>query len=89
MLARVTLGRWVITLSRYATLLSRRLFRRKNQNHYGAENSGDFYHPFQVADAPHAPALCARRERPRSRRAAKQRDELAAFCMSGKEHCEG
>jgi hypothetical protein len=32
--------------------------------------------------------LRARRERPRCRRAAEQRDELAAFCMTGKEHCE-
>ena len=30
-----------------------------------------------------------RRERPRCRRTAEQRDELAAPCMSGKEHCEG
>jgi hypothetical protein len=29
------------------------------------------------------------RERPRHCRAAEQRDELAASCMSGKEHCEG
>jgi hypothetical protein len=57
--------------------LSRRVFRRKNQNHYGAQNSGDFYHPFQIADAPHAPALRARRKRPRDRRAAKHRDEIA------------
>src|SRR5262245_58223555 len=33
--------------------------------------------------------LRAGRERPRSRRAAEQRDELAPSCMSGKEHCEG
>jgi hypothetical protein len=34
----------------------------------------------QNADAPHPFALlCARRERPRGRRAAEQRDELAAF----------
>src|SRR5262245_2630571 len=33
--------------------------------------------------------LAARRERPCGRRAAEQRDELAASCMSGKEHCEG
>ena len=33
--------------------------------------------------------LRARRERPRRCRAAEQRDELAAFCMTGKEHCEG
>jgi hypothetical protein len=32
--------------------------------------------------------LRARRERPRDR-AAEKRDELAASCMSGKEHCEG
>jgi len=30
----------------------------------------------------------ARRERPRSRHAAEQRDELAALCMSGKQHSE-
>ena len=43
----------------------------------------------QHADAPHPVALLlARRERPRRRRA-DQRDELAAPCMSGKEHCEG
>jgi hypothetical protein len=42
------------------------------------------------ADAPHPLALLrARRERPRSRRAAEKRDELAASCMSRKEHCEG
>ena len=42
------------------------------------------------ADAPHALGLLrARRERPRSRRAAEQRDELAASCMSGKQHSEG
>src|SRR5262249_9431195 len=33
--------------------------------------------------------LRARRERPRRRRAAEKRDELAAPCMSRKEHCEG
>ena len=33
--------------------------------------------------------LRARRERPRRCRAAEQRDELAASCMTGKEHCEG
>ena len=44
----------------------------------------------QHADAPHALALLrARRERPRRRRAAEQRDELAAPCMSGKQHSEG
>src|SRR5215813_7953537 len=32
--------------------------------------------------------LRARRERPRRRRAAEQRDERAPPCMSGKEHCE-
>src|SRR5262245_47022354 len=38
---------------------------------------------------PHPLALLrARRKRPR-RRAAEQRDELAASCMSRKEHCEG
>ncbi len=41
------------------------------------------------ADAPHPLALLRpRRERPR-RRAAEQRDELAPFCMTRKEHCEG
>jgi hypothetical protein len=33
--------------------------------------------------------LRAGRERPGSRRAAEQRDELAPSCMSGKEHCGG
>src|SRR5262249_26241727 len=33
--------------------------------------------------------LSTRRERPSGCRAAKQRDERAAPCMSGKEHCEG
>ena len=33
--------------------------------------------------------LRACRQRPRGRRAAEQRDELAPPCMSGKEHCEG
>src|SRR5262244_2463051 len=33
--------------------------------------------------------LRPRRERPRRRRAAEQRDERAPPCMSGKEHCEG
>jgi len=33
--------------------------------------------------------LRPRRERPRSSRAAEQRDELAPSCMSRKEHCEG
>jgi hypothetical protein len=41
------------------------------------------------ANAPHPLALLRpRRERP-SRRAAEQRDELAALCMTGEEHCEG
>jgi len=41
------------------------------------------------ADPSHALALLRpRRERPRSR-AAEQRDELAALCMTGEEHCEG
>jgi hypothetical protein len=31
--------------------------------------------------------LRARRQRPRGRRAAEQRDQLAAVCMTGKEHC--
>jgi hypothetical protein len=44
----------------------------------------------QHADPPHPIGLlCVRRQRPRSRRAAEERDELAAPCMSGKEHCEG
>jgi hypothetical protein len=30
-----------------------------------------------------------RADRPRSHRAAEQRDEFAASCMTGKEHCEG
>jgi len=38
------------------------------------------------ACAAHAPA---RRKWPCRCRAAEQRDELAAFCMTGKEHCEG
>jgi hypothetical protein len=44
----------------------------------------------QDADPPDPLALLlrARRERPR-RGSAKQSDELAAPCMSGKEHCEG
>jgi hypothetical protein len=33
--------------------------------------------------------LRARRERPGGRRAAEQRDEVAALCMSGKQHSEG
>ncbi len=41
-------------------------------------------------DAPHPlDRLRARRQRPRGRRAAEQRDELAAPCMSGKQHSEG
>jgi hypothetical protein len=32
--------------------------------------------------------LRTRCERPRGRRAAEQRDELAALCRTGKEHCE-
>jgi len=44
----------------------------------------------QNADAPHALALLrARRERPRRCCATEQRDELAAPCMSGKQHSEG
>ena len=31
----------------------------------------------------------SRRKRPRGRRAAEERDELAPPCMTGKEHCEG
>jgi hypothetical protein len=34
------------------------------------------------------PVRRARRERPRGCRAAEQRDERAASCMTGKEHCE-
>ena len=42
------------------------------------------------ADAPHALGLLrARGQRPSRRRAAEQRDELAAPCMSGKQHSEG
>jgi len=37
----------------------------------------------------HRLLLRPRCERPRGRRAGEQRDELAAPCMSGKEHCEG
>jgi hypothetical protein len=40
-----------------------------------------------LSDHRHRRLLRPRRERPRSRRAAEQRDELAAFCMTGKEHC--
>jgi hypothetical protein len=44
----------------------------------------------QHADPPDfALLLRPRRERPRGRRAAKQRDERAAPCMSGKQHSEG
>jgi transposase len=46
--------------------------------------------PREYGDAAHALALlCARCERPRGHRAAEQCDELAAACMSRKEHCEG
>jgi len=41
------------------------------------------------ADNGHGRLLRARRQRPRSRGAAEERDEGAAPCMSGKEHCEG
>jgi len=44
---------------------------------------------FSAALSGHRWPLCARRERPRSRGAAEQCDELAASCMSRKEHCEG
>jgi hypothetical protein len=44
----------------------------------------------QHADTPRPyRQLRGRRERPRGYRAAEQRDERAAPCMSGKEHCEG
>jgi hypothetical protein len=44
----------------------------------------------QKTDAPNlASLLGARGERPRSRCAADERDELAPSCMSQKEHCEG
>ncbi len=44
----------------------------------------------QYAETPHALALLRpRRQRPSRRRAAYDRDELAAPCMTGKEHCEG
>jgi hypothetical protein len=33
--------------------------------------------------------LRAHRQRPHGCRATEQRDELAALCMTGKEHCEG
>jgi hypothetical protein len=36
----------------------------------------------------HRRLLRPRRERPCGRRTAEQRDELAALCMTGKEHCE-
>jgi len=42
----------------------------------------------EISDHGHPRLLRACRERPR-RRAAEQRDERAASCMSGKEHCEG
>ena len=42
------------------------------------------------ADAAHPLRLLRpRRHRPRRRRAAEKGDELAASCMTGKEHCEG
>src|SRR5262249_52855881 len=41
------------------------------------------------ANARHSAWLRARRERPRCRRTAEQRDEIAPPCMSRKEHCEG
>jgi hypothetical protein len=42
-----------------------------------------------LASRSHVPVLSnPRRERTRGRRAAEQRDELAAPCMTGKEHCE-
>jgi len=44
---------------------------------------------FSAALSGHRWPLGARRERPRRRRTAEQRDELAPSCMSGKEHCEG
>jgi hypothetical protein len=44
---------------------------------------------FQLSQPVHAfRGLRPRRQRPR-RRAAEQHDELASFCMTGKEHCEG
>src|SRR5262249_56603961 len=49
---------------------------------------GDGIH--EHADPPHPLWLLrACRERPRSRRATEQGDEIAASCMLGKEHCEG
>jgi hypothetical protein len=43
----------------------------------------------QESDGRHLRRLLrARRERPRRRRAAEQRDELAAPCMTRKKHCE-
>jgi hypothetical protein len=42
----------------------------------------------EVANHRHRRLLRARRERPRRRRGAGQRDELAALCMSGKQHSE-
>ena len=43
----------------------------------------------QEPDQRHRHLLRPRHERPCSRRAAEQRDELAPPCMSEKEHCEG
>jgi hypothetical protein len=40
-------------------------------------------------DDGHGGLLRARRERPRRRSAAEQRYEIAALCMSGKQHSEG
>ena len=39
-------------------------------------------------DHRHCRLLRTRRERPRRRRAADERDELAALCMTRKKHCE-
>jgi hypothetical protein len=43
----------------------------------------------QHADAPRRAGLRARGERPGGHRAADERDEFAAPCMSGKQHSEG
>ena len=43
----------------------------------------------EIPDHRHRRLLRPRHKRPRCRRAAEQRDELAASCMSRKEHCEG
>jgi hypothetical protein len=43
----------------------------------------------EKTDHRHRWLLRAHRQRPRRCRAADQRDERAAPCMSGKEHCEG